>query len=219
MSVHSHTPLCCAVFLNTPSFDLFLSLTSSGYNSSSVFNLISPAISLSPHLPFLPVKSSSFLSLCRACPYLNFHPLLSYHACCPHLYYHVCLFAIYSVPFISLCSALLCVFYLSLSCLSTLAHLPSYNPCCLWLLSKFPHFLSLCLVLSLSFLSLFPSCLPLRQPEYENVISHSSASPPSPLFAASPSVFLSCLYLLLTLLPSMSPCLVCPKLFTHSCIL
>lgn len=55
------------------------------------------------------------------------------------------------------------------------------------------------------------SCLPLRQPEYNNVISHSSTSPPSPLppLLLCLCLFVWTLYHLLTLLPSMSPCLSC----------
>lgn len=84
----------------------------------------------------------------------------------------LCFLAIHPQPFISHCSAL--VLYLLLSCLSILAHLPSYYPSasgcsvnfCVSFVS-FPHFS-------------FPlSCLPLRQPEYNKVISHSSALPPS----------------------------------------
>lgn len=77
------------------------------------------------------------------------------------------------------CSCLPC--YLRLSCFCILAHLPSF---CLWLFCKLPHFLSLCLIPSFSF---SPSCLPLRQPKYDNVISHSTTSPPSP--AALPLSF------------------------------
>lgn len=77
------------------------------------------------------------------------------------------------------CSCLPC--YLCLSCFCILAHLPSF---CLWLFCKLPHFLSLCLIPSFSF---SPSCLPLRQPKYDNVISHSTTSPPSP--AALPLSF------------------------------
>lgn len=97
-----------------------------------------------------------------------------------------------------------CSSCLFLSCLSIFAHLPSYNPFRLWLLCKFLHFLSLYLIPSLSF---SPSCLPLRQPEYDNVISHSSTSPPPPPLCLC--LFVLSLYRLLTLLPSMSPCLSC----------
>lgn len=80
--------------------------------------------------------------------------------------------------------------YFFLFCLSIFAHLPSYNPLCLWLLCRFSHFRSLCLIPSLSFSQ---SCLPLRQPEYDNVISHSSTSLPSPLFFSLPPPVSLCL--------------------------
>lgn len=152
---------------------------------------LSPA-TLSPTFPLLPLTLLLGIVLC----FLAIHPLL----------------------FISHCSASPSVSCLFLSCLSIFAHLPSYNPYCLWLLCKFSHFLSLCLIPSLSF-SL--SCLPLRQPEYDNVISHSSTSLPSPLFfpPLCLCLFALSLYRLLTLLPSMYPCLSCSylnhKLCTH----
>lgn len=72
----------------------------------------------------------------------------------------------------------------------------SVNFCIFFLCASFPLFL-------------FPlSCLPLRQPEYDNVISHRSTSPLFlPLLRLC--LFVLSLYHLLTLLPSTSPCLSC----------
>lgn len=218
MSVCSRTLLLCGVCLSTPSFDLYLflhpiffpilcsvsaphSLVLTQSRNNLLSCLFSHLLSLSLififYLLFLLVKAFTSFSLFHAYPHLYPPPaLLPTSPLLPLtllLGIVLCFLAIHPLPFISHCSASPCVFYLSLY-FSILAHLPSYNPFCLWLLCKFPHFLSLCLIPSLSF-SL--SCLPLRQPEYDNVISHSSTSPPSPLFfpssTSSASVFLSCL--------------------------
>lgn len=77
---------------------------------------------------------------------------------------------------LSMCS------YLFLSCLSIFAHLPSYNPSASGSVNFYIFFL--CIL----FLSFSISCLPLRQPEYNNVISHSSTSQSPP---SSACVFLS----------------------------
>lgn len=67
-----------------------------------------------------------------------------------------------------------------LCCLSILSQLSSYDPLCLWLLWQiflFFFFKSYPLLL-LFFLPLWLSCLPLRQPGWDSVISHSSTSLP-----------------------------------------
>ncbi len=227
----AHALSCCAVcvfpllhltfiFFFTPSFFPHLYFISA-LHFLTPNNLLSCSLShfsltlfliFTSSLLFLLAKAFTSFSLCHAYPHLHPPPaaLLPTSPLLPLtllLGIVLCFLAIHSLPFISHCSTLPCVFYLSLSSLSILAHLPSYNPFRLWLLCKFPHFLSLCLIPSLSF-SL--SCLPLRQPEYDNVISHSSTSPPSPLFSLLRlSLFVLSLYRLLTLLPSTSPCLSC----------